>query len=363
MSIEHFVIATTKEDWQVLRHFYIYGHYRYGKLVDTEILDVMEQWYNHGKYVFYCRPRMGMSYYNDSWTRWQPTTIKRGGFDSWREPREFSYCEVRYERLTEQFKYIGDLQNCNIGKVFRAVNTDPIWETIFKQNMEEYIWCAKANITENEKKTIAVKVARRHHYNYRSPEWCDMVDNLIYLGKDIHNPHFVCPQDLNAMHDEMSIQARCKRERITRVQIEAAERERRERQQRMELERIERDKKAREEYPKARNRFFGILIEGQGLQIKCLQSVEEFKAEGEAMHHCVFGNSYYDMKTHPNSLILSAKRDGERVETIEVDLRDYSIVQSRGKFNQNTKYHDTIVKLMTDNMGLIKQANMSRRAV
>lgn len=364
MSIEHFIVATTKGDWQVLRHFYLYATYRKGGLIGTEFLPVMEQWYNHGLYVFYSRPRFGMGYCNDAWCREQPMSIKRGSMGGavLSDPRELGYCDVLYEEVSGQFRYLTDIGQCNIGKVYRAVNIDPIYETMLKQNRDEYVWCARAGMATDKRKTAAVRIARRHHYNYRTPEWCDLLDNLIYLGKDIRNPHYICPDDLTAMHDEIASEARAKREGLSRRQYEALEEARRRRIQQAELERIEADKKAREAYPKARARFFGVLIQGQGLQIKCLQSVEEFKAEGEAMHHCVFGNAYYDMQRHPNSLILSAKTEaGERAETIEVDLRDYHIVQSRGKCNMDTEYHDTIIQLLTDNMDVIRKADKRRR--
>jgi hypothetical protein len=43
------------------------------------------------------------------------------------------------------------------------------------------------------------------------------------------------------------------------------------------------------------------------------------------------------------------------METIEVDLRDFRIVQSRGKCNMNSPYHDRIVDLMRDNMEQIRK--------
>jgi len=359
-DIEHFIIATTKGDWQVLRHFYLYAFYnRRKELTGTEFLPVMEQWYRHGDYVFYSRTRNGMTYCNDSWAHNSDMAIRRGSMESrcLSDPREIPYCEVRFERVTEQFKYILDFGNCNIGKVYRAVNTDPIWETILKQNPEEYIWCARNWITDDKRKTAAVKVARRHHYNYRVTEWKDLVDNLIYLGMDYRNPHFVCPADLLAMHDDVLRRTIAKRKRLSEKQMAEAQI----RAERARLARIQQDTEAREAYPKMRNRFFGVIIEGKGIEIKCLQSVEEFMEEGKEMHHCVFGNAYYDTKKHPNSLILSAKKDGQRVETIEVDLRDYHIVQSRGKYNQNTPYHDTIVQLMQDNMDAIRKADKRRR--
>lgn len=77
-------------------------------------------------------------------------------------------------------------------------------------------------------------------------------------------------------------------------------------------------------------------------------------AEGEAMHHCVYNMKYF---SKDNSLILSARdKDGNRLETIELDLRTLEIVQSRGKCNGTTPYHDQIVSLVKDNIGLFRKA-------
>ena len=51
--------------------------------------------------------------------------------------------------------------------------------------------------------------------------------------------------------------------------------------------------------------------------MKVLESVQEYLEEGKALHHCVFTNEYY---LKEQSLILSARIDGKRIETIEVSL-------------------------------------------
>ena len=78
--------------------------------------------------------------------------------------------------------------------------------------------------------------------------------------------------------------------------------------------------------------------------------------EGKAMHHCVGGYT-----ERWNSLILSARIDGKRVETIEVDLTDYHIEQSRGVCNKPTEFHDRIIGLMEENMNEIKKRNRKQR--
>jgi hypothetical protein len=58
-----------------------------------------------------------------------------------------------------------------------------------------------------------------------------------------------------------------------------------------------------------------------------------------------------------DSLILSAKdKEGNRVETIEVDIKTFQVVQSRGVCNQNTPHHNEIINLVNNNMYRIRQA-------
>ena len=82
------------------------------------------------------------------------------------------------------------------------------------------------------------------------------------------------------------------------------------------------------------------------------RQVDEFYEEGKAMHHCVYANAYYN---NENSLILSARIDERRIETVEVDLRTLKVVQSRGVCNSNTEYHDRIIKLVEDNAEQIRK--------
>ena len=70
------------------------------------------------------------------------------------------------------------------------------------------------------------------------------------------------------------------------------------------------------------------------------------------MHHCVFTNKYYRKS---ESLILTARIGNKRIETVEVNLKTLSIVQSRGVCNNNTEYHERIIGLVKKNMNLIRQ--------
>ena len=164
--------------------------------------------------------------------------------------------------------------------------------------------------------------------------WSDYVDTLRRLGKDIHNPKYLCPKDLKAEHDrrhEELLRLR-EREEIEQKQQKAMEDEKR--------------------FKELKSKFFGICFTDGTIQVHVLESVQEHLEEGVSMHHCVFSNAYY---LKEDSLILSATIEGKRIETIEVSLRTLEVVQSRGVCNKNTVYHEQIVNLVNANRGLISR--------
>ena len=118
------------------------------------------------------------------------------------------------------------------------------------------------------------------------------------------------------------------------------------------MQRLLKLKKAAENYIKEKSKFFDLKLSDGKIVVIPLKNLEEFQQEGEIMHHCVFSNEYYKKK---DSLILSARIGKKHIETIEVNLKTFSIVQSRGACNQDTEYHERIIGLVKKNMNLIRQ--------
>ena len=85
-----------------------------------------------------------------------------------------------------------------------------------------------------------------------------------------------------------------------------------------------------------------------------LESVDEFKEEGDKMHHCVFDCEYFNRK---DCLILSArnKKTGKRIETIELSLSTFEIIQQRAKCNGESPYKAEIKDLIINNIGQFKK--------
>ena len=157
---------------------------------------------------------------------------------------------------------------------------------------------------------------------------------LRRLGKDIHSPKYVCPENLQEAHDTAQ-------RKLQRKQDKEAEAQRRQKA-------IENE----ERFQELKAPFFGITFTDGVIQVKVLESVQEYLEEGKALHHCVFDNAYY---LKENSLILSATIEGKRIETIELSLKTMEVLQSRGLCNKNTEYHEQIVNLVNANIRLITQ--------
>ena len=51
----------------------------------------------------------------------------------------------------------------------------------------------------------------------------------------------------------------------------------------------------------------------------------------------------------------------KRIETVEVDLKQFKVVQCYGACDKFTLYHDRIVNLVNNNMNMIKQCMTSKQ--
>lgn len=210
----------------------------------------------------------------------------------------------------------------DIEKVIKAGQTE-LTEYVIRNRLYEFRWL------------YAVNISNRHGYTIKDPSlWIDLLQLLEYHHLDTHNPHYICPTDLKEVHDILM------------------RRKDRKENERKSQELIIKISKAEREYAVSKSIYMDIHISNGSIEVKPLKSVAEFQEEGKAMHHCVFSNEYY---LKPDSLILSARKDGIRLETIEINLSSFTIVQSRGINNSQTAYHQQIIQLINNNINLIKE--------
>lgn len=214
------------------------------------------------------------------------------------------------------------------------------------QNPSRIVVSGHVDLTEEEKveameaakRMHAVRICTRNGVRINEADiFFDYIDLLEHFGKDTHNAHYVCPGDLRRAHDRL----------VMKKQAEDMKRE-------LE-EQMEAIGKEEPKYMDFRGKWFGMCFVVGYIAVSVLSSVRAFLEEGMAMKHCVFTNRYYDSSRHPNSLILSARdRNDNRLETVEVNTETWEIVQSRGFRNGTTRFHDEIIRIVEQNMNLLK---------
>lgn len=233
---------------------------------------------------------------------------------------------------------------------------NPYAETLIKQGQEFLVkMVERQQVSEQADYFNSIRIAKKHGFVFNeetTQKWFDMLHAMIWLGADIHNPVYVAPNNLDIVHNLF----------VNRVNRKIADYNRRENEKRMIAMEEDRMKhkdeiaKANKEYVKARSLFFGFEVSDPNLQIHVLSSVDEFYEEGTAMNHCVFACKYYDTKCHPQSLILSCTdKQGNRVATIEINLKTFKVEQCYGKNDCIPKQSAEIKKLLNENMDKLKE--------
>ncbi len=334
---EYFSIVTTCKQYQVIRFFFVKSRYKAGQAAEYSIFEVVQRWIApDGKTTTIARLR-GMSvFYYDQWVEYSDMEIRRnGGLRAYDIAPVCTYPRQRFIPELKRNGFEGDYHNILPYNLFKALLSDSRAETLLKAGQYSMLRYYIRYSFDIGQYWASIKICIRNGYNISDGSiWRDTIDLLRHFGKDTNSPKYVCPTDLKTEHDRLV------RKRNMQIERENLE------------ERIRKAQQHEKEYRKLKGVFFGIAFTDGTLQVRVLESVAEFAAEGTELNHCVFSNSYFLKK---NSLILSATIDGRRIETVEVSLKTWEVVQSRGVNNSNTEYHDRIVSLVSSNMNLIRE--------
>ncbi len=339
----YFAILTTIGGYQVVRMFLFTQLFKKKKATSFHVWEVMQHWIDEsGQFKTMSVPanNMGGGY---------------GAIDLW----SYGDLEFRTETYTHKLRQeIGPYKVCPGGKVlpilkrngykgytygfapqwlFPKLLTDNKAETLYKNKQLDVLAKMESRAMDIRYYWKSINICTRNNYIIKDATiWLDYLNLLNYFGKDVRNPKFICPDNLSKEHDTL----------MKKKEAILAEKRRRNEEERKQREYL-RNIRLQEEYKKDKAPFFSIRFKDNELLIVPLKSLYEFKKEADVLHHCVFTNEYFTKK---ESLIMSAKVKGKPVETIEISLNDYSIVQSRGKYNKASEYHDKILNLVRNNM-------------
>ena len=343
----YYSVVQICQGWQVIRTFLADRKNEKGSPTQYRIDEVYQNWISPDgdEVIISKRYSRGCNffhwYYDTEYTIKQHNASCSGyyAFEDVFDVRD-NYFYPHYNITKKLHKYgwckaLEKLPYVSVVECMKTLLTSGHAETVVKQGQYDvFLYMVREKLHELQYMP-SLNICHRNKYVISDASiYFDMLSFLERTGKDIRNPKYICPEDLYKAH-EVALAAYSK----IRKKVEAEENR----------------KRALSEnwaYVKDKGKFFSVVITDGELLIQVLKSVTEFFEEGESMHHCVFANEYYKKK---DSLILSAKVAGERKETIEVNLKTFSIVQSRAAFNKSSEYHARIIELMNRNMNLIRQ--------
>lgn len=358
-STGYMTIVTVVGNYQVLRHFYCH------KCANSKqqfqhffINEVVQEWITIcGKYksTIIAKPRTlngawGCGSDDFSIKDYRPSYYGYYGSNPYHIAGE----------IYDEIKILPELKKRGLSKKVLDIRTPSIIIEALMSGNNDAELCIKtkqydmlAHISSHYnclKYKASFNICNRNHYIIKDASmWEDYLQLLDYFKKDIRNAHFVCPKDLKAAHDYLMRK---------KGNIEAAQRKRQ--QYEAFLKRAAQLKADIREFYKSKMRFFDLCLQDENIIIRPLQSITEFYKEAKIMHHCVYSNEYYKK---PDSLILSARdKNGKRLETVEVSLSSFEVVQSRSVCNGNSVYHNQIIDLVKCNMNLINQAKCRKHS-
>ncbi|WP_308768919.1 PcfJ domain-containing protein [uncultured Bacteroides sp.] len=339
-AVSYLTVVTTSGDFQVLRHFYTVRYARKGRDTHYFTDEVCQQWITAD-----CKDTViakAMNMWSTSWIHTTEMSIKQDGN---------IYCSHSYDidgYVYPKVNVLPILRRNGLRTSFHGVTPAALIRALLgerkyaemllktKQYGMLYFYMNRGGISY----PWVVNICNRNGYIIKDGSmYDDYIHLLDYFHLDTHNAHYVCPKNLKKEHDKLVEKKR---------KIIEMERMRRERALRMEKEK--RLKKNISSFWKKIQPFLGMKIKEEGIIICPLESVTQYYQEGKKMHHCVYECSYFERN---DSIVLSARKDGKRLETIEVNLNTFKIVQSRGACNGYSKYHNQIIHIVEKNMAEI----------
>ena len=255
---QYFTILTTCGEFQVLRMFLLIVGMEKGYKAQTSIIEIGQYWWNmQGRKAVVAIQRV-LGHYVDTFSYYSPMAIRNDNE---------AYQHIAYSPIYPKFKVTDILRRNGFKDNFYgivptqlipALLTDSRVETLLKAGRTDHLRYFLGNRRTFEELWQSYKIAVRNGYEIADISlWSDYVDTLRRLGKDIHNPKYLCPKDLKAEHDR-------RHEELLRVR----EREEIEQKQKKAME----DEKR---FKELKSKFFGISFTDGTIQVHVLESVQE----------------------------------------------------------------------------------------
>lgn len=331
---EYATMITTHKGYQLVRIFYFSKRCKAGENVTYFTQEIAQHWIRKDGKVVVRAIGYNAFGWGDNWRLGSDMEIRVTGNDRFYEHAKLYFPNKRVLPIFRRNGYKGHFHTYHPAFFFTLILTCPKAETLLKAKQIPLFKEADRRYREMERYWPSVRICMRNNYIVKEPgQWFDHLYLLLYFKKDIYNPKYICSPTFKQDHQRLIAKKEALEDRDKIAQRRKIEEE-------------------NKEFMKVKKRLFNLSFADNDITIVVLKSVNDFKEEGTALKHCVYTNGYHKKA---QSLIMSARKEATRLETIEVDLRDISIVQSRGLDNEPSQYHKQILELMSKNLPQIRK--------
>lgn len=327
-------VITTCGEYQILRMFLVIVEMRKGFKASPAFLEIGQYWIApNGKTALIAIQRT-MGWYLDCFAFGSPMEIRKDN-DTYRHiSDQYLYPKFKVIPTLTRNGFDGNFHDIRPVSLFSLLLSAPQAETLMKEGNFEMLKYMANNTSEVKHFWASYIIAKRHGYEIPNlSTWFDYLRMLERFGRDTHSPKLIAPANLFDAHDEYVQKVNRQREK--------------ERREADRLKALENEEKFR----KLKGRFIGLVFTDNEIEIKTLDSIDEYYEEGKAQHICV-GSSQYYLKAE--SLVFSARIDGKTVATVEIDLKTLKVIQCRAACNKESEYQQRIEKAIASHRKEIK---------
>lgn len=314
-----------KEEFQVIRSFEVMKRLKPKSKPEYSFYEVEQKWITPKGKIICCgkKSTSGMFSYQVNFGWWSPMEIrKRTKTCGFHETDIYPKMELIPELKRNGFN--GRFYRNNLAEFLQKLLTNPKVELLVKANQSGVL--ERLSEDQIEEWWPQLRLAIKHKYHITDFYlWRDYLESIKFFKKDLTSPRWIFPKDVKKSHD-VWLSKRKKAELHTKY-----------------LEALKKDL----EYRKRVEPFKDLIITDGEITIRPLLSIKDFYEEETRMHHCVFTNRYFE-KT--NMLLLTSSTADTILETIEFDLKNKYVVQSRGVCNKYTDFHERIISLVQENL-------------
>ena len=334
----YFNVITTMEGYQVVRMFLMIVEMRKGMKVKPAFLEIGSYWIDCKGNTTVVGLQRTLGPYIDSFAFGSPLEIRRDNEAFQRISDEWVYPRIKVTDTIKRNGFKSCCHHIHPVTLFQELLTDPKAETLMKANEIEllrYLCLRPTNKADIEDYWNTIKIAKRNGYKFKDVGmWMDYIKMLERMGRDLNSPSLIAPQDLKTAHDEY---------------VEKVNRQRVKEQKEANRKKAEADQAKFEEL---KGRYIGLSMTDGTIRLHTLDSVAEYYDEGTKQHICVGSSGYY---LKEDTLVFTATMGGRTIATVEISLKDFSIIQCRAFANGVCEYAEQIAGIINANKKMIAE--------